>query len=91
MVKKRIGILTGGGDCCGLNQTIRGAVYRAKDFDYETFGIYYGWKGLVEGMVSHITLTDVEKLMDKAGTCLGSSRTNPYKINDGVKKSFKNY
>ena len=94
MAKKRIGILTGGGDCCGLNQTIRGAVYRARDFEYETFGIHDGWKGLVEGMVSPITLTDAEELMDKAGTCLGSSRTNPYKIKDGVKKvlkTIKNY
>lgn len=93
MVKK-IGILTGGGDCCGLNQTIRGAVYRAKDFNYEVFGIHDGWKGLIEGLISPITLTDVEKLVDKAGTFLGSSRTNPYKIKDGVKnvlKTIKNY
>jgi len=91
---KRVGILTGGGDCCGLNQTIRGAVYRAKDFNYEVFGIQDGWKGLVEGLISPITLTDVEELVDKAGTFLGSSRTNPYKIKDGVKnvlKTIKNY
>ncbi|MEA1939185.1 MAG: ATP-dependent 6-phosphofructokinase [Candidatus Caldatribacteriota bacterium] len=91
---KRIGILTGGGDCCGLNQTIRGAVYRAKDFNYEIFGIHDGWKGLVEGLISPITLTDVEELVDKAGTFLGSSRTNPYKIKDGVKNVLriqKNY
>ena len=94
MAKKRLGILTGGGDCCGLNQTIRGAVYRAKDFDYEIFGIHDGWKGLVEGIVSPITLTDVEELVDKAGTFLGSSRTNPYKIENGVSrvlKTIKNY
>jgi len=94
MAKKRIAILTGGGDCCGLNQTIRGAVYRAKDFDYETFGIKDGWKGLIEGMVSPITLTDVEELVDKAGTILGSSRTNPYRIENGVErvlKTIKNY
>ena len=83
---KRVGILTGGGDCCGLNQTIRGAVYRAQDFNYQVFGIHDGWKGLVEGLISPITLVDVEELVDKAGTFLGSSRTNPYKIKDGVKK-----
>jgi 6-phosphofructokinase 1 len=91
---KRVGILTGGGDCCGLNQTIRGAVYRAKDFNYQVFGIHDGWKGLVEGLISPITLIDVEELVDKAGTFLGSSRTNPYKIEDGVKrvlKTIKNY
>ena len=91
---KRIGILTGGGDCCGLNQTIRGAVYRAKDFNYEVFGIRDGWKGLVEGLISPITLADAEELVDKAGTYLGSSRTNPYKMKDGIKnvlKTIKNY
>jgi len=86
---KRIGILTGGGDCCGLNQTIRGAVYRAKDFNYQLFGIHDGWKGLVEGSISPLNLVDVEELVDKAGTFLGSSRTNPYKIEDGVKKVLK--
>lgn len=91
---KRIGILTGGGDCCGLNQTIRGIVYRSKDFNYEIFGIHDGWKGLVEGLISPITLMDVEELVDKAGTFLGSSRTNPYKIKGGVKnvlRTIKNY
>ncbi|MEA2087900.1 MAG: ATP-dependent 6-phosphofructokinase [Candidatus Caldatribacteriota bacterium] len=91
---KRVGILTGGGDCCGLNQTIRGAVYRAQNFNYEVFGIHDGWKGLVEGLISPITLIDVEELVDKAGTFLGSSRTNPYKIKGGVKnvlKTIKNY
>lgn len=91
---KRIGILTGGGDCCGLNQAIRGVVYRAQDFNYEVFGIHDGWKGLVEGLISPITLTDVEELVDKAGTFLGSSRTNPYKIKDGIKnvlRTIKNY
>jgi 6-phosphofructokinase 1 len=91
---KRIGILTGGGDCCGLNQTIRGAVYRAKDFNYQLFAIHDGWKGLVEGLISPLTLMDVEELVDKAGTFIGSSRTNPYKIEDGVKKvlkTIKNY
>ncbi|MCG2821555.1 MAG: 6-phosphofructokinase, partial [Candidatus Atribacteria bacterium] len=45
---KRIGILTGGGDCSGLNPTIRGAVYRAQDYNYEVYGIQEGWKGLVK-------------------------------------------
>ena len=91
---KRIGILTGGGDCCGLNQTIRGAVYRAQDFNYQLLGIHDGWKGLLEGSISPLNLVDVEELVDKAGTFLGSSRTNPYKIEDGVKKvlkTIKNY
>lgn len=83
---KRIGILTGGGDCCGLNPAIRGAVYRAFDYDYEVFGIRDGWRGLIDGNLIRIDLEDAEELIDKAGTILGTSRTNPYKIEDGVRK-----
>ncbi|MDD4362733.1 MAG: ATP-dependent 6-phosphofructokinase [Atribacterota bacterium] len=83
---KRIGILTGGGDCCGLNPAIRGAVYRAHDFKYEVFGIRDGWKGLMDGNIMKIDLQDAEELIDKAGTMLGTSRTNPFKIENGVKR-----
>lgn len=85
-MSKRIGILTGGGDCCGLNPAIRGAVYRAFDYDYEVFGIRDGWRGLVDGNLFKIDLADVEELVDKAGTILGTSRTNPYTIEDGLIK-----
>lgn len=84
-MSKRIGILTGGGDCCGLNSAIRGAVYQASDYQYEVFGIRDGWKGLIDGNLLKIDLQDVEELIDKAGTFLGTSRTNPFKIEDGVK------
>ena len=91
---KRIGILTGGGDCCGLNPAIRGAVYRAYDFDYEVFGIRDGWKGLIDGSIFKIDLQDAEELIDKAGTILGTSRTNPFKVETGVDRvlnTIKNY
>jgi len=84
-MSKRIGILTGGGDCCGLNPAIRGAVYRANDYHYEVFGIRDGWRGLIDGNLFKIHLQDVEELVDKAGTFLGTSRTNPFKIEGGVK------
>jgi len=48
-MKKKIGILTGGGDCPGLNPAIRGCVYAAEKYGYECVGITDGWKGLVEG------------------------------------------
>lgn len=83
---KRIGILTGGGDCCGLNPAIRGAVYRAYDFNHEIFGIRDGWRGLIDGNLFKIHLQDVEELIDKAGTFLGTSRTNPFKVEDGVNR-----
>jgi len=88
MMSKRIGILTGGGDCCGLNPAIRGAVYRAFDYHYEVFGIRDGWKGLIESNLFKIDLEDVEELIDKAGTFLGTSRTNPFKIEGGVESAL---
>jgi len=83
---KRIGILTGGGDCPGLNPTIRGVVYRAQDYDYEVYGIQEGWKGLIKGELNPLTLSEVEEIIDLGGTILGTSRLNPYKIDNGVKK-----
>jgi phosphofructokinase-like protein len=93
-MSKRIGILTGGGDCCGLNPAIRGAIYRAHDYHYEVFGIRDGWRGLIDGNLFEIELQDAEELVDKAGTFLGTSRTNPFKIEDGVNsvlKTISNY
>jgi len=83
---KRIAILTGGGDCPGLNPTIRGAVYRAKDYNYEVYGIQDGWKGLVMGKIKPLNINEVEEIIDKGGTILGTSRLNPYKVDNGVKK-----
>jgi len=83
---KRIGILTGGGDCSGLNPTIRGAVYRAQDYNYEVYGIQEGWKGLVKGNIIPLSLCEVKEIVDRGGTILGTSRLNPYKIENGVKQ-----
>jgi len=83
---KRIGILTGGGDCAGLNPAIRGAVYRAQDYNYEVYGIQEGWEGLVKGEMRPLSLSEVEEIVDRGGTILGTSRLNPYKIENGVKQ-----
>ncbi len=83
---KRVGILTGGGDCPGLNPTIRGALYRAKDYDYEVYGIQEGWRGLVEGNINLLSLGEVREIMDRGGTILGTSRTNPYNVENGVEQ-----
>ena len=77
----KIGILTGGGDCPGLNPTIRGFTMRALDYDFEVWGIREGWKGLVQGIVEEkpLTVDRVEEIISWGGTMLRSSRTNPYK------------
>lgn len=87
----RIGVLTGGGDCPGLNQAIRGIVYRAVDFNDEIIGIYEGWKGLITGQTKQITLSDVEEIAGTGGTILGTSRTNPFKKEDDLKKTLENF
>ncbi|WP_394795382.1 6-phosphofructokinase [Armatimonas sp.] len=75
----KVGILTGGGDCPGLNPAIRGVVYRGMDFGFEFVGIEEGWRGLVKGMYRPLGLSDVEEIIYQGGTMLGSSRTNPFK------------
>jgi ATP-dependent phosphofructokinase / diphosphate-dependent phosphofructokinase len=75
----RVGILTGGGDCPGLNPAIRGVVMRGLDHGFDIQGIQLGWKGLVEGIVEPLGLEHVEEIIYQGGTVLGSSRTNPFK------------
>src|SRR4051812_31898336 len=92
MAKKRIAILTGGGDCPGLNPAIRGVVLKAARLGYECVGIQEGWKGMISGTAKAIGPDDVREMVGRGGTMLGTSRTNPYKKEggvDGVLKSFK--
>jgi len=87
---RRIGILTGGGDCPGLNPAIRGVVARALDYGFEVIGIFEGYKGLIEGKSRILKMKDVEEIIGKGGTILGTSRTNPFKEKGGVARSLKN-
>lgn len=85
---KKIGVLTGGGDCPGLNPAIKAVVKKALEFGYEILGIKEGWKGLVEPELKPLNLDrDVVRHIDRlGGTILGTSRTNPFKTSDGVSK-----
>jgi phosphofructokinase-like protein len=74
----KIGMLTGGGDCPGLNPALRGAVMRLLDYGDEVIGFNQGWKGLVEGITEPLTLARVEDIISQGGTILRSSRTNPF-------------
>jgi ATP-dependent phosphofructokinase / diphosphate-dependent phosphofructokinase len=75
----RVGILTGGGDCPGLNPAIRGAVLRGLDHGFEFVGLELGWRGLVEGITTELTMQQVDEIVRLGGTILGSSRTNPFR------------
>jgi 6-phosphofructokinase 1 len=77
MGKKRIGILTAGGDCPGLNAAIRAVVRRALFDNAEVLGIKNGWRGLVEGDVEPLTRASVTGILPRGGTILGTSRLDP--------------
>ncbi|MGC8866954.1 MAG: 6-phosphofructokinase [Elusimicrobiales bacterium] len=88
---KKIGILTGGGDCPGLNAAIRGVVYAAEKLGYECIGILDGWKGMIDGITVPLKKDDVEYIIMQGGTILGTSRTNPFKKEENVKKVIDNF
>jgi phosphofructokinase-like protein len=80
----RIGMLTGGGDCPGLNAVIRGVVRKGvADYGHEILGYRHGWRGLIEGQSMPLNLESIRDLLPRGGTILGTSRTNPYKSDDG--------
>src|SRR3990167_8643455 len=79
MAIKQLGILTGGGDCPGLNPVIRAITRRALQDGINVFGIRNGWKGLIQADVMPLDLKSVSGILPKGGTILGTSRTNPYK------------
>jgi len=81
----RVGILTGGGDCPGLNAVLRGFVLRhVRDHGHEALGFELGWKGVLEDRARPLAPADVEDLWNVGGTVLRTSRTNPYKVDGGI-------
>ena len=87
----KIGVLTGGGDCPGLNPVIRAAVRKSLNEGYEIIGIKNGWKGLIENDIISLNLESVSGILPKGGTILGTSRTNPYKKEGDLQKLKDNY
>ena len=74
----KFGVLTGGGDCPGLNAAVRAVVRRAAKFGHGTVGFLDGWKGLRDGAARPLSVADVAEILARGGTILGSSRTNPF-------------
>jgi len=88
----RIGVLTGGGDCPGLNAVIRAVARRAWPHGHEVIGVREGWRGMVEGIFQPLGQQETSGILPRGGTIIGTSRTNPYKVDggvDGVKRSFE--
>ena len=89
----RVGLLTGGGDCPGLNAVIRAAGRRVMTRGGEVVGVRDGWKGLVDGLFEPLGPREISGLLPRGGTIIGTTRTNPFKLDGGVEKvlgTFRN-
>jgi 6-phosphofructokinase 1 len=87
----RVGVLTGGGDCPGLNAVIRAIVRKGvKEYDFEFVGFLDGWRGPLEGLTAELGIDQVRGILPRGGTILKSSRTNPFKIDAGVERIQEN-
>ena len=80
----RIGILTGGGDCPGLNAAIRSVVRRADQHNIQVFGFRNGWRGVLDQQAEQLTIASTRGLLHRGGTILGTSRVDPYREGRGV-------
>jgi ATP-dependent phosphofructokinase / diphosphate-dependent phosphofructokinase len=87
---KRVALLTGGGDCPGLNAVIRAVTRRSLDRGYEVVGAREGWRGLVEGRFQPLDDRTISGILPRGGTILGTTRTNPYKEEGGVDRVLAN-
>jgi ATP-dependent phosphofructokinase / diphosphate-dependent phosphofructokinase len=83
---RRIGILVGGGDCPGLNAVIRAVARRSFERGWEVVGVREGWRGLVDGNTQPLGPHEISGILPRGGTIIGTTRTNPYKLEDGVGK-----
>ena len=83
----RVGVLTGGGDCPGLNAVIRAVVRKGvKQHGFEFVGFRDGWRGPMEGVTMPLGIEQCRGILPRGGTILGSSRTNPFKVDGGVQR-----
>ncbi|WP_203349867.1 6-phosphofructokinase [Streptomyces sp. S-9] len=87
----RVGVLTGGGDCPGLNAVIRAVVRKGvQEYGYEFTGFRDGWRGPLDGVTVPLDIPAVRGILPRGGTVLGSSRTNPLNERDGIRRITDN-
>jgi phosphofructokinase-like protein len=85
----RVGMLTGGGDCPGLNAVIRAVVRKGqREYGDELLGFLDGWRGVIEGDTTPLDVKRCRGILPRGGTILGSSRTNPYKVEGGLERAL---
>jgi 6-phosphofructokinase 1 len=89
-VAKTVGILTGGGDCPGLNAVIRAVTRQSLDRGHDVLGVREGWRGLVDGITEPLDARAISGILPRGGTILGTTRTNPYKVEGGVENVLRN-
>ncbi|MBA3367048.1 MAG: 6-phosphofructokinase [Actinobacteria bacterium] len=90
-MSKQIGVLTGGGDCPGLNAVIRAVARRSFDRGYDVVAVREGWRGLVEGKFQALGPREISGILPRGGTIIGTSRTNPYSSDGGVERVLRNF
>ena len=88
---RQVGILTGGGDCPGLNAVIRAVTRRCLARGDEVVAVREGWRGLVEGRFHALGPREISGILPRGGTIIGTSRTNPYKLDGGVGRVLRNF
>src|SRR5881275_1322697 len=88
---KSVGILTGGGDCPGLNAVIRAVVRRADAAGWDVVAAREGWRGLVEPIFEELGPQQVSGILPRGGTIIGTSRTNPFKLEGAVERVLRNF
>jgi 6-phosphofructokinase 1 len=89
-VAKSLGILTGGGDCPGLNAVIRAVVRHADAAGWDVVAVREGWRGLVEPIFEELGPHEVSGILPRGGTIIGTSRTNPFKL-EAVDRVLQNF
>src|SRR5919108_2899658 len=87
----KVGMLTGGGDCPGLNAVIRAVGRRSLDRGAEVVGVREGWRGLVDGLFQPLGYREISGILPRGGKILGTSRTNPYKTEGAVDRVLETF